>query len=640
MESESVTHNATRLGYRPALDGVRALSILLVLFFHAGVAGFTGGFFGVDIFFVLSGFLITSLLLEERVTSGSVSLLQFWRRRLKRLMPAIAVLVVGVNVVSLFMTPAGLYGHLGADTVSSLFFFANWHFITATSSYFFSLGVASPLNHMWSLAIEEQFYWIWPVALWFALRRRVSATTLIGGVLLVGIASQMWMTHGATNHVNTNRLYFGSDTHLQGLVAGAVAALLFFTWRQDSSKLERASTWLARLAPLALMGLGLSFWLISEKSALLYRGGFAIVAVCAALLVLHLTSAPTALLGRLFALRPLVFVGKISFGLYLWHYPVFVFINRNNLHHARYSLLAIRLAVTFVVTVISYYLIERPLRRGALPSRPWHYVAIAALVGALAISSVQLEHRQNQRVTYSPPASVAPTQTSTLLLGDSVAMTLAVQISPWAPHFGVDLHSGAYLGCGIIGTIRPVTTGHLFRNNPACRLHDGIDPLLGHWQQAIDQYHPKVIVVLSGRWESYNVFMPHGRLENIFGTDMQHRIRNAMRNLNDMATTAGAKVLYLTAPCFNPQQNAFGDTLPESDPKRVDAYNSLITSEAHQLGNDVYDLNARVCPTGKFQWRVAGKLVRQSDGIHFDTGITPLVAPELFARINQLATTR
>ena len=137
MESESVTHNATRLGYRPALDGVRALSILLVLFFHAGVAGFTGGFFGVDIFFVLSGFLITSLLLEERVTSGSVSLLQFWRRRLKRLMPAIAVLVVGVNVVSLFMTPAGLYGHLGADTVSSLFFFANWHFITATSSYFF-----------------------------------------------------------------------------------------------------------------------------------------------------------------------------------------------------------------------------------------------------------------------------------------------------------------------------------------------------------------------------------------------------------------------------------------------------------------------------------------------------------------------
>ena len=146
--------------------------------------------------------------------------------------------------------------------------------------------------------------------------------------------------------------------------------------------------------------------------------------------------------------------------------------------------------------------------------------------------------------------------------------------------------------------------------------------------------------MLSGRWESYNVFMPHGRLENIFGTDMQHRIRNAMRNLNNLATAAGAKVLYLTAPCFNAQQNAFGDTLPESDPKRVVAYNSLITSEARQLGNDVYDLNARVCPTGKFQWRVDGKLVRQSDGIHFDTGITPLVAPELFDRINQLATTR
>lgn len=640
MESGDNNVGVARLRYWSALDGVRAISILLVLFFHAGLAGFSGGFIGVDIFFVLSGFLITSLLLDEHLETGRISLGQFWRRRLKRLMPAIVVLVVGVNATSLLISPAGLYGHLGADTVSSLFFFANWHFISATSSYFFSLGVASPLNHMWSLAIEEQFYWIWPVALWFALRRFISITTLAVAVVIIGVASQTWMAFGAAHHFNSNRIYFGSDTHLQGLVAGAVAALLLFRSHVLTTTLTRITTWCTRLAPVALGGLVLSLAFMSEKSAFLYRGGFVVVATCAAVLVVHIVTKPEGLIGRLLAVRPLVFIGKISFGLYLWHYPIFVFINRNNIHHARFSLLAVRLVVTFLVAVLSYYLIEVPLRRGPLPARRWHYVVVAALVGALALGSVQLEHVRNQRVTYPIPNSVAATQTSTLLLGDSVAMTLAVQISPWGPHYGIDLHSGAYLGCGIISTIRPVTTGHLFRNNPACRLHDGVDPLLGHWQSDIDTYHPRVIIVLSGRWESHNVFMPHGRLENIYGQDMQHRIRISMGHLDTMARAAGAKVLYLTAPCFNPRQTAFGDTLPESDAKRVDAYNALITSEAARLGNAVYDLHTQVCPTGRFQWRVDGKLVRLSDGIHFDTGITPLVAPDLFARIKQLATTR
>ena len=627
------------LGYLPALDGIRALSIVLVMLYHGGVPGFDGGFFGVDIFFGLSGFLITSLLVEESHLHGRINLLQFWRRRLKRLMPAIVALLLGVNVISLFVQPAGLYSQLGADTTSSLFFFANWHFIVSQFNYFQYFKLSSPLGHMWSLSIEEQFYWVWPPFLWFVLRRNVSVWTLVALTIAIGVASQALVLFELAHQASTSRIYYGSDTHLQGLVWGAGAAFLFARVRRQGGTSALVARLLATLSPIALVVILMCAHTIGSNSSFLNHGAFVLVAICVSVILLYLSTSPTSMMARLFSWRPVVFVGQISFSLYLWHYPIFRFITRNNIHQAHYSLFAVRVAVTIIVATISFFVIERPLRRSKLPNRPWHYLLIGSLVTALAIGSLVLEHRQNAQPVFKPPRGVPAHQVNALLLGDSVALTLMFHSSNWAPHYGVTLASDTILGCGLTSSAYDFEGTNQRRRNLPCRTDShGVNPLLERWRGDIAKYQPSVIVVLAGRWEAHDQFTARDGLININEVALQRKIQASMLALHNMAQSAGSQVVYLTSAYVNPAQDFFGSSYKEFNPLRTDRYNALITNYARTTGDKVFDINPIICPTGKFQWKVNGITVRSADGIHFSAGIAPVLSPILYPYIASIAT--
>jgi peptidoglycan/LPS O-acetylase OafA/YrhL len=641
MQSNLSADSKAGLGYLPALDGIRALSIALVMLYHGGVPGFDGGFFGVDVFFGLSGFLITSLLIEETHLHGRINLPQFWRRRLKRLMPAIVVLLVGVNVISLFLQPPGLYTQLGADTASSLFFFSNWHFVVSQFDYFQYFNVSSPLGHMWSLSIEEQFYWIWPAFLWFVLRRKVATWKLIALTIALGAASQALVLYQLGHHASISRIYYGSDTHLQGLVWGAVAAFLFARVRRQGGASAPVARMLAMLSPLALVGILICTHTVGSHSSFLYHGAFILVGICVSVLLLHLSTSTTSMLARLFSWGPAVFIGQISFSLYLWHYPIFRFLTRNTVHQTHYPLFGVRVFVTIIVASMSFYLIERPLRRSKLPDRPWHYVLIGTVVTALAIGSLALEHHQNTQPEINPPPGVAAHQVNALLLGDSVALTLMFHASNWAPHYGVTLASDTILGCGLTSSAYVLAGATQWARNLPCHTDShGANPLLERWRSDIATYRPSVIVVLAGRWETHDQVTESGDHIDITTAALQRNIQDSMLALHEMAQSAGSRIVYLTSAYVNPTQDLFGSSYKESNATRTDRYNALIIDYARKTGDKVFDINPIICPNGKFQWQVNGYTVRSADGIHFSAGIAPVLSPALYPYIASIATQR
>jgi peptidoglycan/LPS O-acetylase OafA/YrhL len=223
-------------GYVPALDGLRALSVLGVMLYHGG--SLTGGFLTIDVFFVLSGFLITSLLLGEWVKRVTIRLGQFWARRARRLLPALLVMLVGVALYAkLFATP-GEFANLRLDSLSTLFYVANWHFIIGNSNYFVQTAQTSPLAHMWSLSIEEQFYIVWPpvVLVMLHLGRRLRPSRRLWPVMATAVAgavaSAVEMRLLFLHHAPIMRIYEGTDTRSQDILVGSALAIGMAMWAE------------------------------------------------------------------------------------------------------------------------------------------------------------------------------------------------------------------------------------------------------------------------------------------------------------------------------------------------------------------------------------------------------------------------
>ncbi|MDP4676446.1 MAG: acyltransferase [Candidatus Nanopelagicales bacterium] len=360
---------AGEMGYLPGLDAIRALAVLGVMFYHADLPWMPGGFLGVDVFFVLSGFLITSLLLEEFNRGGRINFKRFYIRRARRLLPALLLMLAVVGALAAFVyrdaAPA-----FRADAIASLFYVNNWWYIAADQSYFEFIGRPPLLKHLWSLAIEEQFYLIWPLItlalLKFGKRRAVLYTALIGAV-----ASTVWMavlsiSNGFPELADPSRAYFGTDTHIMGLLLGAALATV---WRPG-----RLSTRLTPGAQALIMGLGFAslaaiiwvFWQVGEFSSFLYRGGFLAFAALVCLLVAT-ASHPGTPFGRLLGTQPWRYIGQRSYGLYLWHWPVFM-VTRPDLDIGLDGIpnLILRFGLTFGLAELSYRYVEMPIRRGAI----------------------------------------------------------------------------------------------------------------------------------------------------------------------------------------------------------------------------------------------------------------------------------
>jgi peptidoglycan/LPS O-acetylase OafA/YrhL len=352
-------------GYRVAgLDGVRAIAVVLVILFHLSPGAVLGGYIGVDLFFVVSGFLITSLLLREHAASGRVALGAFWRRRARRLLPALGVLLLVCCTAAYAIGGDVLLG-LGTQVLGAVTFSSNWLFLAGSSNYF-DATAPELFRNLWSLAVEEQFYLIWPLLLVLVLLR-IPRWVRVGALILLAAGSAIWMAllwspDGAT------RVYYGTDTHFFGLAIGAALAFAAARWPAHALEWPRwQRTALGLAGPVALAGiLGISLTM-NEDAPVAFQGGLAVVAVLATILIAA-TLVPGTPLARALDWAPLRWIGERSYGLYLWHWPVFLLVvaalpSMSRQGSSGWALGGIAVAITVAAAAASYQFVEQPIRR-------------------------------------------------------------------------------------------------------------------------------------------------------------------------------------------------------------------------------------------------------------------------------------
>jgi peptidoglycan/LPS O-acetylase OafA/YrhL len=389
--------------YWPALDGVRAVAIVLVVAYHLGHFG--GGWIGVDVFFVLSGYLITTLLLTERAASGGVGLRRFWARRARRLLPGVLLLLVVLGVYAWAGGPGLVAAQLRAPALATLFYFANWQQNAAAHSYFAAFSAPTPLIHTWSLAIEEQYYLLWPLlfvgvagaaARWHR-RTREPREVPAGGaprvllVLTVALLVLSAVAMGCTAHlVSVNRAYLGTDTRAWELLLGAAAAMLVGPSESPTHRTRwavasgGAALGLAAVVALAgVTGAAGASASASQPPMWIWDGGLVAAAFCAAVVITGAIRAPASPVARLLSVAPMRWVGRISYSLYLWHWPVIDLVTPSTIGLSGVELLGVRLGLMAAATCASYYLIERPLRRANWATW-WRRLLVPVGVGATA----------------------------------------------------------------------------------------------------------------------------------------------------------------------------------------------------------------------------------------------------------------
>jgi peptidoglycan/LPS O-acetylase OafA/YrhL len=457
----------TRLSYRPALDGLRALAVVAVLAYHAGVGWARAGFLGVDVFFVLSGYLITALLLAEWQQEGGISLVRFWRRRARRLLPALIVMLAAVAVAVPLLAPDQV-DRLRGDLLAALGYVSNWRFIFEDQSYFAGAGRPPLLQHLWSLAVEEQFYLLWPPVLtwwlhrhgrrpWPDRRAKTFATGLVRPLLLAGAASAVLMALLYEPYTDPTRVYYGTDTRAAALLVGAALACTATRWQVTDRIHPVGRTTLEVVGGLGLVGLALAIAKVDEFDPGLYRGGFLWVAFLAAAVVAS-AAQPAGGLGPVTAVlasRPLVWLGRRSYAIYLWFWPVYMLTRpHRDVELSGLPLLGLRVGLTVALAALSYRLVEQPIRAGALRTfwrdvrraratgTPLHRPSVAwGLVMAVAMTcvgtGVALNHRSNQ-----------PT---TLTTGEAAALGIRL------PQAGVGLNVAAVNALTTTTTVAPTT---------------------------------------------------------------------------------------------------------------------------------------------------------------------------------------
>lgn len=646
------------LRHIPALDGLRAVAVVGVMLFHGGVSWMPGGFLGVDVFFVLSGYLITTLLLRERVGQGRIDLRAFWVRRLRRLLPALLLLLAAVGIAAPFLVDPLERASVRGDGLAALAYVANWRFVFTEQSYF--SGAPSPLRHLWSLAVEEQWYVLFPVVVAVALRRARRITPLLAGLVAAAAASALWMSHLVPGSVDPSRAYYGTDSRAHSLLVGAILAVAAAQW-----PLHRFRRTLAGAGVVGAAGVGAAYVLVHEGDTWMYRGGFLGLAVLSAALVAGIAlPRPDLPLARVLAARPLVAIGQVSYGLYLWHWPVNVALTprRTGLDGDAWwqdpALLGLRTAVAVAFTVASYRLVEVPVRRrgldglrlrvpGLARSRPagvamcaavvvWLLVAgtlrtptgddataTGALTPALATAPVGVPPLPEEPVPTIPPEiravidanGIPPVPADrpvrVLSLGDSVAYTLSSDGPVLPPTLQVA--NGAIVACGIV-------EGFALPNGK-------IDPVGArcadwhlHWQNMAAQFQPDVALVQFGAWEVYDYKVGPRTVPS--GTpEMARLIREGLdRGVAALlAVKPDVRFVFLGAPCMQEEHLELGgDSSERNDPERVAWFNEVVEGYATDLGarSSYVALGDLLCPDGEQVDQLDGVTVH-TDGVHF-----------------------
>lgn len=611
----------------------------------------SGGFIGVDLFFVLSGFLITALLLDELGRTGRIDLAGFWIRRGRRLLPALVLMVLIVAAAR------GLFGsaaNLRDDAIAAFCWVANWRFVLAKTDYFTQGGTPSPLQHTWSLGVEEQYYLCWPLVLMLVtiivavLSRRHLASLRavrlgVAALATLGAAASAVAAIMLTSHTTTDRVYFGTDTRAQALLIGAAAAaLLVRDWHALMAGWpvirSRWGLWTARLLPPA--GLAALAALAHVANAGQLRNGLLTVVAAVAIAVI----APVALhqdglVARALSWRPLVALGAISYGVYLWHWPIFLLLNGERTGATGWRLFVIRCAATLLVAAVSWWLLEEPIRRwrpAAVPLLPlWGAIVATAVAVTVLVVPVRpmiapagLPPGVSAAAAVAPSPPVSPHRPrqrdphrpwTVSVFGDSIAWTL-MHYLPATPGYNFVDHT--IIGCSIVRAGPYKYSGQTLDQKPEC------DGWPARWAQQVAADQPDVTLLMIGRWETVDR-VNEGRWTHIGDPSFDAYLASELRRALDVLGSTGARVAVTTAPYSRYGEKPDGTAFPEDDPHRVDQWNALL----HRLvGTNpritVLDLNRKLCPDGVFTPKVDGIKVR-SDGVHLTEEGSAWLAPWL-----------
>lgn len=623
------------LPYSPALDGLRAMALLTIMVYHGGGAVATwlgGGFFSVDVFFMLSGFLITSLLLREHDTSGRIDLAAFWGRRARRLLPALFLLLVGVLAYAALLTGEAAAA-VRQDALATLLYASNWWFIISGNSYFEQFEDPSPLTHTWTLAIEEQWYVILPlvaVLLLPRMRSRRAFAALFAG--LAGV-SALWMALLATTGADPSRMYYGTDTRLQSLLVGAALAGLL-----TPGVLERLRIPARWLGPLALALLVALMTLATEQSGWIYRGGFLVFAVASALLLASVQAAPDGVTSRLFSLAPLVWVGQLSYGLYLWHWPVYVVLSPARTGMAGTGLLVLRFIVTFALASASYYLVEMPVRRGALsrfpPRQRLAFIAAAplAVLGLLGVTSANAKPPPPDSLeaiaasSPSPPVAnpASPRQPGltdevlAVVVGDSVPLSLTAAYTPDLVP-GLAVTPAIEFGCGMVPFEAALNSAKM-PLRPECATWD---------EQRADRIAASgatLGVMFAGPWEQYDRWIDGRAVEFTDPAWHDATVEAYRRVLDELAAVTDRQAVVLLFCHGAPSLDLPDATLFQAgrypgvvnDPARIAAVNDAAREATRLTGGEiqVVDPGPYLCDGGDYRAQIDG-VPLHTDGMHF-----------------------
>ncbi len=611
-------------GYQPALDGVRAIAVMAVLGFHLGLEWLSGGYLGVSVFFTLSGFLITSLLLREHVGTGRVDLPGFYQRRARRLIPA-GLLVLGLVCIAGLADLFELRSTFRREVLASMFQMLNWVQLIDNQSYADLFTSPSPVTHYWSLGVEEQFYVAWPFVLVMLLRwlqRRAVTERLLMSLVALWVLSALaapltarWWSNDAA--------YYATWARASEVMSGAVLAAVLAR--------RRPATWWAFLAPLALAIMAVAVVLTPAGHGWAFSGGLPLFGLVSALLIAGLQT--PGLYQWVLSARPLVWIGRLSYGIYLFHWPVFVILDEQRTGLDGMSLASLRLAVTMAFAVASYHLLEHPIRTGrALPSARRLSAALGAgvlVVGALAVTSdvpVTASPADIPTVVTAAPTSVpstvptdsSPSATETTaappeaevlaLLGDSVPAWLVRDGAPGFARTDAVVVNGAIEACdGMIDM--PVARdrfGTELRPPADCEewdtwypeVIDEIGPASGHTVGVAVLMVGQAPVLdhrVDGRW------VPPCESVDWYLDDVQQRI--------EYLQARDLPVVFVL-PARLGERSQF--SVPADFEERMNCVRAALVPFAEQAGLPTIDLDPVLCPANDCN------ALRTKDGVHVD----------------------
>jgi len=451
--------------YLPGLDGLRAIAVIGIIVFHLNAQWFSGGFLGVDTFFVISGYLITSLLMSEFYLHGTINLTQFWGRRFKRLIPAMLFIVSTVLIYTVTFEPK-LILDIKRDAIAALFYVSNWWYIFQGVDYFNQFSIA-PLRHLWSLAIEEQFYIIYPFVLLLLLKFLKYKKTLIV-LFVISLISLGLMIYFNTPGSSHSRVYFGTDTRLQTLLLGCLLAFIWPPFRLKAKIPLGLSRIIDVIGSVSLITLLWMFMTLSSNSEWIYQGGFYLISLMT-LLIIASAVVPYGLFSQLMGNKLFVYIGKRSYSLYLWHYPIISFVHMHFVDgQIPFYAYILDVVLMILATEFSYQFIETPIRKKGICAFTFNPLKIKRF-SRLAMSVVLMvplififkgdfdslgrEQSQEKAHSYTTPKgekeqpvhSQKRTDLAPLLIGDSVMVDIGQHFKSKMPNATIDGKVGRQL---------------------------------------------------------------------------------------------------------------------------------------------------------------------------------------------------